>query len=132
MVLGVKTDLSSSIVSTDDSLKSMKFVLSLKTVSLLSGSRYSRPCPVSSSITAPAKNFLYAHSFSWGFELFCPSPFVILLLLIVKSGMDAVSFVAKYVMWPSCLSCADNILLLLAGLLEDVSWLMAVLLVFDT
>ena len=50
-----------------------------------------------------------------------PSPFITFLLLIVKSGMDAVSFAAKYAMWPSCLYCADNILLLLTGLLEDVS-----------
>ena len=42
-----------------------------------------------------------------------PSPFVMLLLLIVKSGMDAVSFAAKHAMQPSCLSCADIILLLL-------------------
>ena len=61
-----------------------------------------------------------------------PSPFVIFLLLIVKSGMDAVSFAAKHAMRPSCLSCADNILLLLTGLLEDVSGLMTVFLVFDT
>ena len=35
-----------------------------------------------------------------------PIPFVIFLLLIVKSGMDAVSFAAKHAMRPSCLSCA--------------------------
>ena len=61
----------------------------------------------------------------------CPNPFVIFLLLIVRSGMDAVSFAAKYAMRPSSLSCADNILLLLTGLLEDVSGSMAVLFVFD-
>ena len=49
------------------------------------------------------------------------SPFVIFLLLTVKSGMDAVSFAAKHAMRPSCFSCADNILLLLTGFLEDVS-----------
>ena len=61
----------------------------------------------------------------------CPSPFVIFLLLIVRSGMDAVSFSAKHAMRPSCLSCADNLLLLLNGLLEDVSGSMALFIVFD-
>ena len=61
-----------------------------------------------------------------------PSPFVIFLLLIVKSGMDAVSFAAKHAMLPYCLSCADHLLLLLTGFMEDVSRLMTVFLVFDT
>ena len=61
-----------------------------------------------------------------------PSPFFIFLLLIVKSGMYAVSFAAKHAMRPSCLSCADGLLLLLTGLLEDVYGLMTVFLVFDT
>ena len=61
-----------------------------------------------------------------------PSNFFIFLLLIVKYGMDAVSFVANNAMRPSCLSCADNLLLLLTGFLEDVSRLMTVFLVFDT
>ena len=93
---------------------------------------YSIACPVSSSITAPAKNFWYAHSFSCRFVLARPSPFFVFLLLIVKSGMDAVSFAAKHAMRPSCLSCADNLLLLLTWFLEDVSGSMTVLLVFDT
>ena len=61
----------------------------------------------------------------------CLSPFVIILMLIVKSGMDAVSFSAKHAMRPSCLSCSDNIFLLLTGFREDVSGSMLVLLVFD-
>ena len=94
-------------------------------------SRYSRACPVSSSITAPAKNFWYTHSFSWRFVLAQPSTFVIFLLLIVKSGIDAVSFAANHAMQQSCLSCTDILLLLLTWLLEDVSGSMTVLNVFD-
>ena len=60
-----------------------------------------------------------------------PSPFVIFLLLIVRSGMDTVSFVFKHAMRPSCLSCVDSLLLFLTGFLKDVSGLMAVFLVFD-
>ena len=58
-----------------------------------------------------------------------PSPFFIFLLLIVKSWMDAVSFAAKHAMRPSCLSCADIILLLLILWLYDGSVLMTVLFV---
>ena len=50
-----------------------------------------------------------------------PSAFVIFLLLIVKSGMDAVSFAAKHAMRPSCLYCADILLLLLILWLDDGS-----------
>ena len=60
-----------------------------------------------------------------------PSTFVLFLLLIVRYGMDAVSFADKHAMRPSCLSCADNILLLITGLLEDVSGSISVFLVFD-
>ena len=60
-----------------------------------------------------------------------PSPFVIFLLLIVKSGMDAVSFAAKYVIRPSCLCCADTLLLLLILWLDDGSGSMSVFLVFS-
>ena len=55
-----------------------------------------------------------------------PSPFVILLLLIVKYGMDAVSFAVKHSMQPSCLCCADTILLLLIIWLDDGSGSMTV------
>ena len=59
--------------------------------------------------------------------MFAPlSPFVIFLLLIVKSGMDAVSFDAKHEMRPSCLCCADNLLLLLILWLDDGSGSMTV------
>ena len=61
-----------------------------------------------------------------------PSHFVIFLLSIVKSGVDAVSFAAKHEMRTSCLSCADNLLFLLTGLLQNVSGSMTVFLVFDT
>ena len=61
-----------------------------------------------------------------------PSPFVMFILLIVNSGMDAVSFAAKHAMRPSCLSCAEIILFLLLRLLEDGSGSMTVLIVFDT
>ena len=86
---------------------------------------------MSSSITAPAKNLCYAHSFSWRFELACLNPFVIFLLLIVRSGMDAVFFAAKYAMRPYCFSCADNLFLFLTRLREGVSGLMELLFVFD-
>ena len=59
-----------------------------------------------------------------------PSPFVIFLLLIFKSGMDAVSFAAKHAMRPSCICCADVILLLLILWLDDGSGLMTVFFVF--
>ena len=84
-------------------------------------SRYSRACPVSSSITAPAKKNGYAHSFSWRFVLAQPSPFVMFLLLIVNFGMDAVSFAAKHAMRPSCFYCADFLFFLLILFLEDGS-----------
>ena len=58
-----------------------------------------------------------------------PSTFIIFLLLIVKSGMDAVSFAAKHAMRPSCLSCADILLLLLILWLDDGSGSMTVFLV---
>ena len=48
-----------------------------------------------------------------------PSTFFIFLLLIVKSGMDAVSFAAKHAMRPSCLFCTDTLLLLLILWLDD-------------
>ena len=48
-----------------------------------------------------------------------PSPFVIFLLVIVKSDMDAVSFAANNAVWPYCLFCADTLLLLLILWLDD-------------
>ena len=55
-----------------------------------------------------------------------PIPFVIFLLLIVKSGMDAVSFAAKYAIRPSCICCADTLLLHLILWLDDGSGSMTV------
>ena len=57
-----------------------------------------------------------------------PSPFVIFLLLIVKSGMDAVSFAAKYAIRPSCLCCANTLFLILIIWLDDGSGSMTVFL----
>ena len=59
-----------------------------------------------------------------------PIPFVVLLLLIVKSGMDAISFAAKHAMRPSCRYCADILLLLLILWLDDGFGLMTVFFVF--
>ena len=60
-----------------------------------------------------------------------PSNFVVFLLLIVRSGMDAVSFSAKHSMRPSCPSCADILMLLLILQLDGGSGSMTVFLVFS-